>query len=356
MRSFYCYLVLFFLLFFSCNKEFPTELNNDDDIPMTPDMWYDITPDKSLVYNDVYFLDSQQGWIAARKHVVGTGHRGVVLITKDGGASWNEVVLSDAHDLEFVYFFNNVSGVGFALTDGIFKSNDGGLTWVYTPYYIWGLRGIEGSDENTLWGLRSWIGGTFFMKSLDQGSTWDEVESSRRDDDLHALFLSMSMPTPNCIYMAGHYDPNEDLTETIIHLIVCSYDNGATWEEKYLPQELIPARTWVHSIEFLTESYGWIGGEYRTMLHTIDGGTTWEQQNTGSGTDCFYDIDAIDEEHIIAVTSDGAILITRSGGEFWEESIPVDSLTSQFRKVQYLDSNIAYVIGRDVVLKAKISR
>ncbi|MCH8287341.1 hypothetical protein IIB79_12595 [candidate division KSB1 bacterium] len=123
----------------------------------------------------------------------------------------------------------------------------------------------------------------------------------------------------------------------------------------HIPPEIESRGDRFTCINFVNESNGWIGGQFRTILHTTDGGATWFEQNAGIGPSAITGIDAIDENHAIAVTSAGEIFVTRDGGVFWEEqqlTIKFISLSSVF----YHESGIAYAMGNDGVLKAKISR
>ncbi|MHB8109805.1 MAG: WD40/YVTN/BNR-like repeat-containing protein [Syntrophorhabdaceae bacterium] len=69
-------------------------------------------------------------------------------------------------------------------------------------------------------------------------------------------------------------------------------------------------------VTFSTEKDGWASGRWGTILHTSDGGKTWEQQN--SGTD--YTLSAIhfiDQKNGWAVGDEGTIVATKDGGKTW---------------------------------------
>jgi photosystem II stability/assembly factor-like uncharacterized protein len=70
------------------------------------------------------------------------------------------------------------------------------------------------------------------------------------------------------------------------------------------------------SVSFPNEKDGWACGRWGTILHTSDGGNTWNQQN--SGTD--YTLSSIfftDPQNGWAVGDGGTILHTTDGGKTW---------------------------------------
>ena len=362
MHSFYCYLVLFFLLFFSCNKVLPTETIIDDDIVMIPDVWYNISPgqngnpEDSYFFLGLYFINSNKGWVVGRKRPENDQNRGIVCITENGGESWTEVLVPEVTDLEHVYFFNQRIGIAINNAYGPMRTTDGGNTWQLTPISMWALRGIAVDEANSVWGVRSWGEGTFLINSNDQGATWQVLENSRINDELTPYFLAIGALKPQNIIMAGQYQPGGFLGSRKDHLILHTINGGNSWEEIFLPEELLPYGEYIDCVKFIDDLHGWIGCDYRTIIHTIDGGTTWVKQELGIGNDSIYSIDAIDENHAIAVTSNAAILVTKNGGEQWEEILAPSTLTHRLIRVQYLESNFAYALGQAAVLKAKISR
>ena len=65
----------------------------------------------------------------------------------------------------------------------------------------------------------------------------------------------------------------------------------------------------LHAVRFVNQNEGWAGGLEGKMIHTTDGGTTWNQQTTGT-TARFAGIDFVDSENGWAVGISGTILHT----------------------------------------------
>jgi photosystem II stability/assembly factor-like uncharacterized protein len=78
------------------------------------------------------------------------------------------------------------------------------------------------------------------------------------------------------------------------------------------------------SVSFPNEREGWVCGRWGTILHSSDGGKTWEPQQ--SGTDyTLSSISFIDSKNGWAVGNGGMILNTKDGGKSWvKQKSPVD--------------------------------
>lgn len=78
------------------------------------------------------------------------------------------------------------------------------------------------------------------------------------------------------------------------------------------------------SVSFPTEAEGWACGRYGTILHTLDGGTTWSPQESGT-TFTLSGISFADGKHGWAVGNKGTIVHTSDGGRTWtQQESPVD--------------------------------
>lgn len=79
------------------------------------------------------------------------------------------------------------------------------------------------------------------------------------------------------------------------------------------------------SVSFPNGKHGWAVGRWGSVLHTSDGGRTWEKQESGVNTTlssvCF-----VDEKNGWAVGDQGTILRTTDGGKIWvKQKSPVTS-------------------------------
>ncbi len=98
--------------------------------------------------------------------------------------------------------------------------------------------------------------------------------------------------------------------------IIYSDDQG-----KSFTQAQTPTRMLLTAVEFISEKEGWAVGHDAVILHTSDGGATWELQYENAAFEKpLLDIAFLDAQNGIAVGAYGLMLKTQDGGKSWEES------------------------------------
>jgi photosystem II stability/assembly factor-like uncharacterized protein len=73
----------------------------------------------------------------------------------------------------------------------------------------------------------------------------------------------------------------------------------------------------LHSVFFLNENRGWVAGANGTIRTTNDGGTTWQQQQSGTKSQLNSINFLADGQHGWIAGNDGLILSTEDGGATW---------------------------------------
>jgi photosystem II stability/assembly factor-like uncharacterized protein len=115
-----------------------------------------------------------------------------------------------------------------------------------------------------------------------------------------------------------------------------------------------PQNDGIYSIDYVTAQEGWAVGEPRVVLHTVDGGVTWQAQGTplASGMTA---VDFADAQHGWAVgvkpgpTTEtwglGAVIRTGDGGTSWSHcTVPA---TGELRAVSFADGSHGCAVGAD---------
>lgn len=315
------------------------------------DIWYNITPNETDLYTDVYFINKMEGWVAGktrcRKNDPCPGWSSVVYHTKDGGKNWRRVLITAAiGGLNSVHFFDNLTGI--AMRRNVYRTDDGGASWIEVTKLAGSpiVRDIEVDDQSIIWAgaQDSEIGGAVVLNSEDGLKTWKVLDDSFRKG---GVYLSISAPTPTTIYAAGFSTPSKAL-------LVKTRNAGETWEDVPLPGNTDGEGERYYCIDFVDESTGWLGGLFGAIYHTTDGGETWRNLDTGSRSAAIYDIDAIDTGHIVAVTSDGKALVTKDGGNTWDEHT-IGGSEHPYGRVQYYESGVVFAVGNGVAFTARLS-
>lgn len=127
---------------------------------------YDATP-----LLDVFFIDAHTGWAV--------GNSGVILLTTNGGSTWDETSSGSPYDLRSVYFTD--ASHGFTVgRESLYSSSDGGMTWTSYPIgTTLTLTGVTFTDPMNGWAVGGWNDNTsMILHTNDGGATWNEQDAT----------------------------------------------------------------------------------------------------------------------------------------------------------------------------------
>jgi len=159
---------------------------------------------------------------------------------------------------------------------------------------------------------------------------------SPRDSKTKELLTSLSFIDGKQGWAAGHGG-----------VIVHTADGGETWE---VQRESFPKNLPLFDIQFVSKNVGYACGAYDTFLKTIDGGKTWKSRPTN--LDNIYNaLFFHDAENGFLVGEFGSILKTSDGGESWGQ-MNVDGYQGTFFGITFLspDKALAYGITGKLVM------
>jgi photosystem II stability/assembly factor-like uncharacterized protein len=235
------------------------------------DTWYQV--DDGLyyneVYNAVYFVNDEVGWIGGSK----------ILKTTNGGLNWTEQ-FDPSYSIFGLYFVDEYNGwaVGGVFDSYnelfvhfIYHTSDGGDTWtsqLYESGYYYDPIGpfndVCFTDANHGWVVGDY-GAVFYTSN--GGVNWIEQDSGVDSELFGVAFTDLN----------NGWAVGEEGT------VISTIDGGATWSNYSLG-----TTDYLNSICFTDANNGWIaGGDYYpfhgTIFHTDDGGTTWSLQDPGTG-------------------------------------------------------------------------
>jgi photosystem II stability/assembly factor-like uncharacterized protein len=98
-------------------------------------------------------------------------------------------------------------------------------------------------------------------------------------------------------------------------MVVHTGNGGDTWQAQTLPNEYGHVQTQTA----VSDLVGWVAGEY--LFRTTDGGSSWSAMTADVGE--IFDIQAVDATHGWLVGAGGAIAFTVDGGDTWQTVNPV---------------------------------
>ncbi len=262
----------------------------------------------------VCFLDPFTGFVVGREGLpYRPGSAGVVLFTNDGGTKWQRISLKELPGLHAIKFLDQRTGfLAGEATDqyptGLFFTQDGGVTW--KP--VEGARGpgwlaADFADRQTgavvgPWGHIALLRRGELLKTTIEGEMKNQKVRAVQIVDGKPIavgdggrILTLQQPIKGAPVMAPvdlklpvevqrcwdfhalHFAGEHGWVvgrpgSAILH----TWDGGKSWQVQNTGQSL-PLR----GVFFLNAKQGWVVGELGTILATTDGGKTWKVQRRG---------------------------------------------------------------------------
>ena len=210
--------------------------------------------------NAIQFLDANNGWAV--------GQKTSILQTNDGGATWNYQSLhNDATDFNGEFFTSVDAGVIVGTNGAVVRTTDGGASW--SPSI-----GVTSQDLNAVFFLDQNRGiavgdtGTVVM-TRDGGVSW-QASQTGVINNLNSVWM---LDTSNIIAVGQYTSANNVKTNCIR-----TTDGGRTWHSF-----TVGNAEW-RSIHFTDRNNGWVCGAGLVgsggcpscnLYRTADGGLTW---------------------------------------------------------------------------------
>jgi photosystem II stability/assembly factor-like uncharacterized protein len=203
------------------------------------------------------------------------GGESQMIETADAGKTWSNVG-EPRNDLGSVTFFDKDRAVSSWMEGDtrITWSGDGGLTWHKSEAPVFAFA--CGYD---FVGSTGWVSGTKLLRSSDGGLSWQAVS------DLQPGAVDFVSATEG--WAVDSRCSDNPCTYAVLH----SVDGGATWEG----QTRVPGGGPM-AFAFVDNLNGWIGtypGPQYVFFHTRDGGKTWQEQHPPGDALDFVDANVV---------------------------------------------------------------
>ena len=271
--------------------------------------WQDYSPEGIEELSAVSFISQDTGWAC------GQGQE--VLKTNDGGYSW-EVISGFYNSKSDIHFFNQSTGLILS-TSRVFSTTDGGINW--TENYIPGSPSLNAFSFSAPVGFACGFDGSMY-KSEDYGLSWQYTGSEP--------FASLES-----VYFA---DSLNGWAKNISSYFVSKTENGGiNWEVVNVGASEI-----LGDLYFLNPSCGYALGYHYKLYKTTDAGENWSATDIGfEGT--FECVHFVNEQTGFIGGFDGAFLKTTDGGENWEE---VNLMSyGLFKDIEFTDMQNGWTIN-----------
>lgn len=254
----------------------------------------------------VCFLSDQIGWVAGREVAPYSElNSGVLLMTRDGGKTWDRPSRTGLPLLNYVKFFDLESGVivgqpTAAAPAGMMTSDDGGKTW----HAVQGQASREWLTASFAQAEQGAVAGANAQVSLyGNEQLFDSQLSARGYRSIRAL----NIPPNKNGWLAGDGA-----------LVMQTTNGGLTWDAPSgdLPDELRETMDF-RAVEVKDNSVWLAGSPGSVIWHSPDGGRRWVKQLTGQSAPIAA-MRFANPQQGVAVGTFGLILRTENGGKSWQ--------------------------------------
>lgn len=307
----------------------------------------------------VSFIDDKIGWI-------GEGGNSISKIfkTTDGGVSWVNQSYSNTCSLAAINFFDSNNGWLVGHQGRIFKTTNGGIEWIdQSTGNRSGLQAVKFANSQT-----GWIVGFYdtILKTTDYGNSWTTQMTSlfpSRLTSLHVFDLNnvwvsnyQTSDGGNTWTESSHstgqaiYFVNQNVGWTISRRLVShTTDRGTSWTVSSAPPSNLL------DVFFINEQTGWVVGEgsvpdrLAKVFKSTDGGNTFVEQIITdlilAKSKSLKSVKFIDPQTGWAVGEEGTIIKTTNGGINWQQ-IGGHPIIPQWL-ITAVDLNEIYIIDKN---------
>ncbi|TES94382.1 MAG: hypothetical protein E3J87_00450 [Candidatus Cloacimonadota bacterium] len=261
---------------------------------------------------DLEFVSPSEGWGIVI---------GVIYHTTDAGTTWSFQFNPSSMDIKSLSFLDSLRGFGVGTKDTLIFTTTGGDTWSVRGMNTGNLPYYDVIFLDTLMGYACGECGVV-VKTTDGGVTWERMWVGT-----NSRLMSISVKDDK-VWSCGEWT-------------TLSHSSGSGWEFQ------LPWSNWLRGVQFLDSLNGWIAGEGGMVLHTTDGGDSWEVKEL-SESDEFRDIGVRDSLTVFAVGRDKndqpLMWRTTDVGNSWEKV----SIGGPFiRAIEFVDTLYGWTGGID---------
>jgi len=253
-------------------------------------------------------------------------YQNILMRSTDGGVTWQASV--DGIDLDgksirvFVNRYETTHAIATVQCCGdvftsqaVYTSTDGGRHWVPTET---GVRFIEEvvfdpADPNTLYAMPQ----EGLHKSTDGGHSWFDIGAALPQSYFRHLAVGPGIDDPGSSTL--YYVPRDE-QGGLSHPLYRSIDGGVTWQQTGTVAPIVGVAAFAVHPQSRQDLFA--GGYPYGLLHSSDGGQTWEIRNEGLSLSRVHTVSARSPDEVLAIVDERGVMHTSDGGQTWEVVIP----------------------------------
>ncbi len=267
--------------------------------------------------------DFYQAMAATERLLLIAGNDGVLLASRDQGASWQRQSLARGAAIIDLDACPDGSVIALGFDGQLWHGDAEGAHWRAHKLPTGEQMMTAACAPDGSW----WAAGAYstVLASADQGGAWEET--SLEED---AMLTGLQFLDERRAVLTGEFG-----------LVFTSEDGGASWN----PAGALPDEFYPHAAHFRSLEEGWVGGLNGFIYYTADGGDSWERQETPSSAPIFNFVE--NAAGLFAVGDHSRVL--RLSGERWE-ALPTPDAPVYLRAAALAGERLIAAGGRGQLL------
>ena len=262
------------------------------------------TSQNSLITNEIgyiSFLNRNLGWASSFNYTT-IPYGTVILKTTDGGDHWaSQAFPTDNIFINCILFRDSLNGWMGGSPNAIVKTTDGGITWTQAAidtstlafFPVMRIRFYNEKYGYACGGIHDVAG--VIWRTSNGGDKWYAIDPSQAPaDEINELHLFDSLNV-----MGAGGDPDFGYGAGMIH----TSDGGLSWQ-----YQEIGMQGNAFDLDFRNDKEAWAPmGQRRVFIYSMDTGSSWKEMPTPDSV-AIYDVTFPDSLHGFAVGQNGAVL------------------------------------------------
>lgn len=258
---------------------------------------------------DIY-AESPDGNVIAVGTLSDAASHDQVYRSTDGGNTWVHTLLSgnSSSNIWSIDMTDNLHGFICGSNSAVYKTTNGGISWdsLITTGIPPGLtlRKIDFVNSLTGWVFVSQPpeASGFIYKTTDGGNSWlPQTHNATLQNGI--IFGACMIDELNGFLVTGEPRPYK------------TADGGNSWAAQSLPSGLSGT---LYDIKMVDAATGYIVGSEGRVFKTTNGGSLWNLLNVPVTQYPFYSLEVVDENNLIVFGGTGVTLYSHNGGESWD--------------------------------------
>jgi photosystem II stability/assembly factor-like uncharacterized protein len=211
----------------------------------------------------IVFTDQLHGWIVETY---------TTWYTFDGGVNWTEVTppaMKRRAQPVCWFFLNSLQGWICSSNGPLFFTADSGKTWQSQDFPSLNLQDVTFVDEKT-----GWVNGKELYNTIDGGKSWQAQTNLPKDIDLESIyFLSKEEGWAIGRKFIGHHRAGQsiDVEKSFRGIVLHTTNGGQSWQ----PVRIGKDEPFFDQIYFTDVEHGWLLSR-DNVYRTNDRGRTWQ--------------------------------------------------------------------------------